>query len=184
MEFLASRVPMNYNARVVMYLRDVGVIGDAEASEILSAGAARSFRGSHRNRALVRTTLGVNAALCLAIAISGFAIQQVAGRFDDLRDELGAQSGHSVVPRRAGYLRVNVDPWAEVVIDGQSVFTTPAAAAIPLPPGQHYLRLKNPYFEEATREVMIVTGQTHVVDVELSPKHAAPTSDAKGAAGQ
>ena len=174
MEFLAARVPMNYNARIVMYLRDVGVIGDAEASEILAAGATRSLRGSLRNRAMVRSALVVNSALFLAIAASGVAIQQNAGGFEALDAEFSAPSGRSVIPRNAGFLRVNVDPWAEVVIDGQLVMTTPSAAAMPLSPGKHYLRLKNPFFLEQTAEVTIVEGETAAVDVDLVPKSQTP----------
>jgi len=41
MEFLASRIHMNHNARLVMYLRDVGVIAEKEAEEILTMSASR-----------------------------------------------------------------------------------------------------------------------------------------------
>ena len=38
---------------------------------------------------------------------------------------------------------------------------------MPLDPGVHYVRLTNPYFHNADREVQIREGETEVVDVTL-----------------
>ncbi len=84
-----------------------------------------------------------------------------------------------MIPAHAGYLQFVVDPWAEVEIDGQHVFTTPRAAAVPLSPGLHYVKLKNPYYVEVDREVRIVTGETQVLEEELTPLHEPiPEADA------
>ncbi len=75
------------------------------------------------------------------------------------------------MPERAGFLRVVVDPWADVYIDGQHVVTTPTAQPIALSPGTHYLKFINPYYQEFQTEVRIVTEETETVEVELQPLH-------------
>lgn len=170
MEFLSSRVDINHNAKLVMYLRDVGVVAESEADEILQASSARVIRGARRDQQLVRSSLMVFSALFLAMVGTGGAIQAADGRFKaEHEDAMPTQEG--VLTRHAGYLHVVVDPWAELFVDGESVVTTPTAEAIPLSPGKHYLKFVNPYYVEETREVMIRDGQTLEIAVEMTPKH-------------
>ena len=168
-EFIATRVPMNYNARLVMFLRDVGAITDSEADDVLESGAPRARRGI-RDRRLVRHVALVQGLLFLAIVGGGGALQAASGGLAD-RPEFGSRDSDSLLPDRAGYLRVVVDPWAEVFVDGQHVVTTPTAQRIPLSPGRHFLKLANPYFNEMQQEVRIRTGETQVVEVTLEPLH-------------
>jgi serine/threonine-protein kinase len=63
-------------------------------------------------------------------------------------------------PAEAGYLTVSADPWAHVYVDGQHILTTPAARAIPLKPGRHYVKYTNPYFAPVEHEVVVNTGST------------------------
>ena len=174
MEFLAARVPINYNARLVIYLRDTGVVTDAEAEEILAAGASRTARPVSGDRGLLRSVGLVEAALFLAIVGAGGAIQYGAGRFTGDPGDAAAAAGTPVVPRLAGYVRFVVDPWAEVSIDGQHVVTTPSARAFALAPGRHYLKLENPFYVAIDREVRVVTGQTEIIDVTLEPRQGTP----------
>src|SRR5688500_3600704 len=167
MEFLASRVPMNYTARLVMCLRDVGVVGDLEADEILAAGAPRNVRRGPMDRRIVRSVAIVHAALFAGVLLSAGVIQAAAGRLSGNPDDFAAEAGTPVVPPRAGYLQVNVDPWADVYIDGQHVVTTPTEQRIALAPGRHYLKFRNPYFIEEDREIRIRTGAVESVTVTL-----------------
>src|SRR4029079_6974544 len=48
-----------------------------------------------------------------------------------------------------GYLKVFVEPWAEVFVDGQYAETTPFARALTLPEGSHVVGFKNPFFQPA-----------------------------------
>lgn len=177
MEFLAARVPMNYNARLVMYLRDVGMLGDEEAESILAAGApTRSVRRGPVDRKLIRHTAVLQGFLFAAVLVSGGAIQASSGRFGRPQDDYAAEAGTAVLPPRAGHVKFVVDPWAEVFVDGQKVTTTPTAQSFPLPPGKHYLKFKNPYFHDVDREVRIETGTTQVVRVSLEPLHE-PTAE-------
>ncbi len=172
MEFLAARVPINYNARLVMYLREIGVITDDEAEEILTAAGPRgnAQRGPRDKRLLAHVGTG-QAVLLAAVLVSGGAIQVANGRFSGEDDGYAAPAGSYIVPPRAGYLRVVVEPWATVWIDGQEVVTTPTADAIALPPGRHYVKLKNPYYREVDRELRIEPGQTETLELELEPLH-------------
>jgi serine/threonine-protein kinase len=112
----------------------------------------------------------VGGLLFAGLVGGGFAIQSAAGRFDE--DSADFTSGSDALsPARAGYLRVVVDPWADVWIDGQKVATTPIARAIALSPGRHYVKLSNPYHREHQEAVRIRTGETEVVEVELQPLH-------------
>jgi tRNA A-37 threonylcarbamoyl transferase component Bud32 len=171
MEFLAGRVGINHNARLVMYLRDVGVIGEAEADEILTMSASRAQRGGGRNRSLQRSALGMFGGLCAAMLFTGGAIQASAGRFSRDSADFTRDAEPGVSPRRAGYVKVVADPWAEVFIDGESVLTTPSDSAIALSPGKHYVKYRNPYYSEHAEEVIVRPGEVKRLEVVLEPKH-------------
>jgi serine/threonine-protein kinase len=168
-EFLAPRVPINYHARLVMYLREIGVLTDDEADEILAASGPRNARRGAHDRALLRHVGLVQGALLAAVVAGGGTIQALSGRLAGDPEEFASEAGNPVIPPRAGFLEVVVDPWADVWIDGQKVATTPTAQRIPLPPGRHFLRLANPYYREEQREVRIRTDRTEIVEVELAP---------------
>jgi serine/threonine-protein kinase len=179
MDFLSSRVPINHNARVVMYLRELGVVTDDEAEEILAASTPNRTRRSGGDRSIARSVWLVNALLCAAILGSGGAIQAAAGRLSGDVDRFTAEAGAPVVPQRAGHLRFVVEPWAEVYIDGQHVLTTPSARRVALPPGRHWLKLRNQFFHDVDREVWIRDGETQVIEVDLdAPADAAAASSA------
>ena len=137
-----------------------------------------SLRSGHRDARLLRSSVAVFSALFAAIATTGGAIQAADGRFKTGREDRAAvQEG--ALTKRAGYLRVVVDPWAEVFVDGESVVTTPTAQSIPLSPGKHYLRFQNPYFLAEQREVNIRANQTVNVAAKLTPLHKSATREAE-----
>jgi serine/threonine-protein kinase len=70
-------------------------------------------------------------------------------------------------PDRAGYLRLVVDPWATVTIDGQLFDTTPFARSIPLTAGAHYIHLEHPQAPIEQRTVAIAIGETVLLDVRM-----------------
>ena len=169
MEYLASRVPINHNARLVMYLRDAGLLEQKEADLILAASVPRSIHRAPGDRSLLRSAAVIYGLLFLAVFASAGAIQASNGRFSGQPDNFNAVSGKPVVPSDAGYLKVVVDPWADVYVDGQLVATTPTANPIPLSPGKHYVNLKNPYYIEQKTEVIIRLNKISTVDVRLRP---------------
>ena len=84
---------------------------------------------------MVRNVALVQGVLFLGICCRAARSRPRAGRLTGDPEEFASEAGAPVLPPRAGYLRVVVDPWAEVWIDGQNVLTTPTAQAIPLSPG-------------------------------------------------
>ena len=73
--------------------------------------------------------------------------------------------------QQAGYLQVEVRPWADVFVDGQHLDTTPLQFPIALSPGQHLVELKNPYYETVRRMVTISSNDTVVVREVLKKPH-------------
>jgi serine/threonine-protein kinase len=167
MDFLSSRVPINHNARVVMYLRDLGVVTDDEADEILAASTPNRARRSSSDSSPVTMTWIVNALLFAAILGTGGAIQAAAGRLSGDEDAFAAEAGRPVVPQHAGHLRFVVEPWAEIYIDGQHVLTTPSARRVALAPGRHWLKFRNQFYPEVNQQVWVREGELEVVEVDL-----------------
>jgi serine/threonine-protein kinase len=77
------------------------------------------------------------------------------------------------------HLQVNVDPWAEVLIDGASVGTTPIGERPALAPGRHEITLRNPHYPLVTKLVTLGSNDSAVtydlnrecalVDIRVSP---------------
>lgn len=174
-DFLASRVPINHNARLVMYLREVGVITDKQAEETLAASTPNRMRRSVGERKLLPQVAMIEAGLFVLLAGSGATIQ-----FLYPAPEAPAEPPHAAsadAPREVGYLRVIADPWAVVRIDGVESVTTPSAQRIPLAAGRHFVRLENPYYEPIEREITVQVGQVHVIEeqlVEAPPARGTP----------
>lgn len=169
-EFLATCVPINHNARLVMFLRESSVITDAEADEILEAAGSRAARQRGTDRTLLRHVGLLMSALCLCVVLSGAVIQKLAGRFDIEQEAQTHDASDPLTTDRAGFLQVVVDPWAEVYVDGKLLGITPFAEPLMLAPGVHYVKLENPHFQQATREVRIVRGETLRLETKLQEK--------------
>jgi serine/threonine protein kinase len=59
------------------------------------------------------------------------------------------------LPLRECRLRITVTPWADVAIDGRSLGATPLAAEPAVAPGRHVITLRNPYYPEVNRTVVL-----------------------------
>jgi hypothetical protein len=165
-EFLATVVPINHNARLVMFLREAAVITDAEADEILEAAGSRAARQRGTDRTLMRHIAVAMGGLLVCVVGSGAVIQKVAGRFDE-KEHHPPAPGEVMVPEQAGYLHVVVDPWAEVHVDGKLMAITPIAEPIMLAPGRHYVKLQNPHFGPYGQEIRIAQGETLRFEAKL-----------------
>ena len=106
----------------------------------------------------------------MSLILSGGLIQTVSGRFDEDDTARSVREGEPLTPENAGFLRINADPWAQVYVDGKLTTVTPSAERIMVAPGRHFIKLVNPHFEVASREVRIDQGQSIAVDVVLTPK--------------
>lgn len=155
-EFLAPRVPMSHNARLVMFLKEIGVMSGDQADEVLSAVAPRVLRSGRRNDGFLWNIAKWQSVALALILFSGITVQAASGRWS------GPSVGEppaALTPAEAGRLTVSADPWAHVHVDGVHVLTTPAARAIPLTPGRHYVKYSNPYFAPVEHEVIIEPGR-------------------------
>ncbi len=59
-----------------------------------------------------------------------------------------------------GYLKITVNPWADLYIDNEFVGTTPISKLIILKPGKHRLKLVNPNFETFEDVITIISEET------------------------
>jgi hypothetical protein len=173
-EFLANRIATNYNARLVMYLREVGAITELEAEEILAAGAPRGPRSPRGDRGMLRNMAVVQSVLFLGALISGAVIQAANGGFSA---QARMASGPGVVQDQpTGFLKVVVDPWAELYINGKYIATTPLARSIPLPVGKYFLQLKNPYYSDGEYEAVIRPNEIKAIEVKLKRRETSSAS--------
>jgi serine/threonine-protein kinase len=149
---------------------------EAISAELLRLGLITSADGARQKAArpsLIRrkpltvgTALGGYLVALALIVVGGAAIERVsiAQRSDRSRSGGGRLE---LLPPRAAYLRVVVDPWANVIVDGEQVDTTPFAYAIPLEPGVHYVRLEHPRAPVERRTVTLEAGETVLLDVKM-----------------
>jgi eukaryotic-like serine/threonine-protein kinase len=69
-----------------------------------------------------------------------------------------------------GFVRIVVSPWARVFVDGEFYDYTPFAAPIPLPPGEHTIGFRNPYYEAVDRVIVVESGKTQLLKQALVPE--------------
>jgi hypothetical protein len=128
-----------------------------QTDEVLSAVAPHVLRGGRRAGGFLSEIAKKQAWVLLALLVSGLTVQAASGRWSG--PTVGDGPGF-VNPANAGYLKVSADPWAHVDVDGERVLTTPAARAIPLKPGRHYVKYINPYFLPVEHQILIEAGNT------------------------
>ncbi len=111
----------------------------------------------------------------VAAVLFGFCLSMVAGGFfiELMVRRSGKADGQpragrlELVPASPGYLRVVVQPWAKVIVDGETFDTTPFARPIPLTAGTHYVRLERPQAPTEQRTIELSAGETILLDVTM-----------------
>jgi serine/threonine-protein kinase len=120
---------------------------------------------------------------CLFLLAAGaVAIELLARRAGNADSEPGASGRLELVPKTPGHLRVVVQPWAHVIVDGEAFDTTPFARSIPLSPGTHYVRLEHPQAPVERRTIDIGAGETILLDVTMKIRR--PPGLGQGATGK
>ena len=129
---------------------------DAVASELVRLGLVPAPPGAAPRRDSIRAgasrvkPVTIGAALqgylaaLLLVVVGGSAIQysSAAGRRERAS---GGVAKLELVPPRSAYLRVVVDPWARVIVDGEEVdIDSVSHTRSRLPAGVHYIRLEHP----------------------------------------
>ncbi len=153
-EFLAPRVATNHSARLVIYQRDVGVLNPEQADSVLSMSNLRfvgkkSLDWGQMRRHMLRQTL-LSALICtLALGYELLGPGPTTSYFSSAF----AQGSGSV-----GLVQVHVDPWAEVLIDNQSMGFTPFAQPFPLASGRHHVAVRHPELGEQVEVITLEPG--------------------------
>jgi hypothetical protein len=80
-----------------------------------------------------------------------------------------AHPAHHAPPAAPGFVNIYADPWASVAVDGKPLGSTPLAQ-VPLAPGVHRVRLRNPKSGTVERLVRIASGKTELIDVDLDSR--------------
>jgi serine/threonine-protein kinase len=110
--------------------------------------------------------------LCSALIIAGGLAAQRTGARAGFASRFSGRL--ALRPDRAGYLRLVVDPWATVTIDGQLFDTTPFSRSVPLTAGTHYIHLEHPQAPPERRTVNIAIGETVLLDVKMKTADGTP----------
>jgi eukaryotic-like serine/threonine-protein kinase len=155
--FVASKVSINYNGRLVIYLRHRQMISDTEAKtfvrddELDLAGTLATDTGYiDSNSAVLRPLLAFN-SLILLVLIGWTSLVSAL--------KLGSE---------VGYVKIHAQPWAEVYVEGKLHDVTPFMAPLSLAPGQYTIEFRNAYFEPESRSVEVLAGETRKVNVTLT----------------
>ncbi|MCB9059744.1 MAG: serine/threonine protein kinase [Calditrichae bacterium] len=69
----------------------------------------------------------------------------------------------------AGYLKIEVRPWAHVYINDEFYDTTPLAGPLRIPEGSKILELRHPSFKNHRERIAIVAGDTLNMKITLQP---------------
>jgi hypothetical protein len=166
--FISKRVEMNYHARLVLFLRDKGIITQEEADAQLHPAIAGGYKtpslpgplgwaGMKRLASVQGVILGG-----MALAVAFVHASQIGAP--------PVQAAQLPPPKPPGFLKVLVDPWAEVYVDGKYTDTTPFNKALSIPEGEHKIEFRNPYFRAEKRSVNIRRGAVSTVKIELARK--------------
>ncbi len=157
--FVARKVRINYNGRLLIYLRHRELITDNEAKTYVREEELRAVRSRAKDTgqidprsAVLRPLLGWNATVLLLLA--GWA----------------ALVGWLQLGTELGFVKVRAHPWAEVYVDGKLHDTTPFLEPIALSPGHYSLEFRNTYFESETRKVDVTAGETQMLSVVLKSR--------------
>jgi serine/threonine-protein kinase len=148
--------------------------------DVQGAPARHEPRAVERSGPSLTTVALVLACFCVLMAAGGVVIELLARRSGNADAEPGNAGRLELVPATPGFLRVVVQPWATVIVDGETVDTTPFARAIPLAPGTHYVRLEHPQAPTERRTIELIAGETILLDVTMKVRRPPGLSQGAG----
>ncbi len=173
-QFLAAHVNLNYRARLMLFLKEQGMISEDEVKAVLHpamiggvVGNVPSLRVKPR-LVLYLGGLAVAAALAVVALILVLVLEVRRVRSIKPPEPVRVTVREEIA---TGGLRVVAVPWARVEVDGKERGTTPMDRPLTLPVGKHRVRLLNPYFKTEQRKVSIKKGKT--LDLTVALKRAA-----------
>lgn len=158
-DYVAKHVRINYNGRVVIYLRNRELISDSEAKTYVREEELQSSQSRITDTATINPMSVVYKPLAAANFVALLLIGAWAAMIGWL--QLGADFG---------YLHVNALPWAEIYVDGNLYDVTPFSKPISLLPGHHEIEFRNQYYQSHVEPVDINSGDTQRIHVELKKR--------------
>jgi hypothetical protein len=100
--------------------------------------------------------LGIVLGLMVVVVLAAWAVD---------RSDLGERSYPAGAA--SGNVRVLARPWADVLVDGTQVDTTPIGRPLRLPPGKHEITFRHPRAPEQRRMVDLAPGATITLDIQM-----------------
>ncbi|MDY0003466.1 MAG: serine/threonine-protein kinase [Polyangia bacterium] len=188
--FVAARLTTPQELRLLGWLRSIGELSAEQTAGVLSEAGAPARRASWRPdpSGAGRSVLGLPASVWVAgVSIVLFLVLLVVvlaswPSRDGPRKE-GAKGGEAISsePRGSsgrpvsawakaelGGLQVWAHPWGHVHVDGVLVETTPFARPIPLPDGEHEVKIVHPTLGSRLHRVEVRRGSVSTLEVDLS----------------
>ena len=167
--FISRRVDMNYHARLVLFLRNAGVMSEEEAEGYLHPAVVGYAKPESVAQGGDMTLRRVTRSSGIALGLSAFLILLIhllpIGA--DARPPQALVITNPLPPAPQGYLRVVANPWADVWVDGKKIETTPVARRLSVPAGMHKIEFKNPFYQTETREITVLREETTHLRVDL-----------------
>jgi len=171
--YLSEHVNLNYRARLLLYLQQEGVLTEDELKSTMTPamlGTLESRGGQRKRRLEVGPVLVTLSGIWMLIsvvllALFAFRPEGLGGGADAALHGSMTQTSST-----AGKLRVVVDPWAKVEVDGEVRAITPLDRALILSAGEHSVRLINPHHQVARHTVKIKGGEQVELKVKLTPR--------------
>lgn len=171
-DFLNVHLHVNQNARLVMYMGEIGVLDKKQARETLSnSGGPKALR---RKLSVSGRAMGLwGGALFSGFLVAVILVLWSHGNVGKWARRLAGgaalpREAAELVPREAAHLHVVVHPWAVVRIAGREVMVTPSAQAIALTPGKYTVELQHPDYAVARRSVQLRPDETRTLFVDLT----------------
>ena len=159
-QYLAHYVRENYRAKMVVFLKEAGVLsGDETLATLHPAMLGSEYRIGMPVRRWVqwrRPALLAVSALVIGLLGGSLLTRSLLARPASARRLKKTLPVAAVTAEPSyGELQILVQPWAKVVVDGKAIGTTPLAT-LKLPVGKHDVELSNPYgFATVSKRVTI-----------------------------
>lgn len=152
--FLAKHVDMNYQARLVLFLKTQNIITQLESDEYLNSamggpGASALAQPNVAAKMLIRRGLIAHAVI-LGVMMLMVGIIHLA--------PIGASAPALAAPIERGYVRFIVNPWGRVLEGDKELGMTPMSVPIEFDIGPHTLTVQNDYFEAYTKTIEVMPG--------------------------
>ncbi len=92
---------------------------------------------------------------------------------DDAQPRQKVSNNKSIKTSRSssGFFFATCTPWANIVIDGDTVDITPLAAPLELSPGRHQVEFVNPNYKSHNANIETLAGITDTLNIILEPAY-------------